>query len=95
MTTGAITFIARRRVEAGRLHRVDHPRDRRSINLELTPLDHDKLDTIHSEFGVMIEDSTRSLSPGDLERFTDALSAVADEVFIRLNDQASKAPKPR
>jgi hypothetical protein len=43
----------------------------------------------------MIEDSTRSLSPGDLERFTDALSAVADEVFIRLNDQASKAPKPR
>jgi len=95
MTTGAITFIARRLVEAGLLHRVDHPRDRRSIYLELTPLAHDKLDTIHSEFGVMIEDSTRSLSPGDLERFTDALSAVADEVFIRLNDQASKAPKPR
>jgi DNA-binding MarR family transcriptional regulator len=95
MTTGAITFISRRLVDAGLLRRIDHPNDRRSIYLELTPLAHDKLDTIHSEFGLMIEDSTRSLDPIELERFTRALSEVADEVFVRLNAGTAKAPKPR
>jgi DNA-binding MarR family transcriptional regulator len=95
MTTGAITFIARRLVDAGLLHRVDHPKDRRSIYLELTPLAHTKLDIIHGEFEVMIEDSTRSLDPDELDRFTRALSEVADEVFVRLNELESKASKPR
>lgn len=83
MTTGAITFISRSLVERGLLHRVDHPNDRRSIYLELTPLAHDKLDFIHREFESMIEESTRFMPPADVERFTQALAAVAVEVNAR------------
>jgi DNA-binding MarR family transcriptional regulator len=95
MTTGAITFIARRLVDAGLLQRVDHPSDRRSIYLELTPMAHTKLDTIHREFETMIEDSTQSLRPLDIDRFTQALSEVADEVFVRLNVADPRATTPR
>lgn len=95
MTTGAITFIARRLVDAGLLNRVDHPKDRRSIYLELTPLAHVKLDTMHRDFELMIEDSTRSLDPTEMERFTHGLSDVADEVFTRLSEYAAQTIKPR
>lgn len=83
MTTGAVTAISRRLVDAGLLHRIDHPDDRRSLYLELTPHGHDVMANIHSDFNTMIADSTSSLSPKQLDEFTSALRTVAEEVRAR------------
>ena len=84
MTTGAVTAISRRLVEAELVHRVDHPEDRRSLYLELTPHGHDVMRGIHSDFNEMLSASTNSLSPAQLEAFTSALISVSDEVRERL-----------
>ena len=55
MTTAAITFISRRLVESDLLHRVDHPNDRRSLYLELTPLAHQMMLDIHRDFVALLE----------------------------------------
>ena len=83
MTTGAVTAISRRLVDAGLLHRIDHPDDRRSLYLELTPHGHDVMANIHSGFNTMIADSTSSLSTQQLDEFTSALRTVAEEVRAR------------
>ncbi len=83
MTTGAITAISRRLVDAGLLHRVDHPDDRRSLYLELTPLGHEVMGGIHRDFDAMLSASTSSLSPAELESFSAALASVAAEVRAR------------
>lgn len=84
LTTGAVTAIARRLVEAGLLHRVDHPDDRRSLYLELTPLGHRRITTIHEDFDAMVSSSTIGLDKDEVERFTEALHTVATEVRRRL-----------
>jgi DNA-binding MarR family transcriptional regulator len=83
MTTGAITAIARRLVDADLLHRVDHPGDRRSLYLELTPHGHDVMGGIHRDFSEMLAASTTSLSAEQLAAFTQALTSVASEVRTR------------
>lgn len=87
MTTGAITAIARRLVEAGLLHRVDHPGDRRSLYLELTPHGHDVMGGIHRDFSEMLAASTTSLTAEQLADFTAALTSVASEVRSRSQRQ--------
>jgi DNA-binding MarR family transcriptional regulator len=67
MTTAAVTFISRRLVESGLIHRVDHPNDRRSLYLELTPLAH----------RMMLEAATNELSATELETFSGTLQSVA------------------
>jgi DNA-binding MarR family transcriptional regulator len=91
MTTGGITFISRRLVDRGLLHRVDHPNDRRSVYLELTPLAHSKLDTIHREFESMIDESTRFLPPTEVDRVAQVLAEVAVEVTVRTVASAPRA----
>ena len=80
MTTGAITAIARRLVEADLLHRVDHPDDRRSLYLELTPHGHDVMSGIHQDFSEMLAACAISLTAKQLTAFTEALTSVASEV---------------
>ncbi|PXA72077.1 MarR family winged helix-turn-helix transcriptional regulator [Cryobacterium arcticum] len=84
LTTGAVTAIARRLVGADLLHRVDHPGDRRSLYLELTPHGHDVMGGIHHDFSEMLAASTTSLDAEQLAAFTDALTSVAAEVRTRL-----------
>jgi DNA-binding MarR family transcriptional regulator len=83
MTTGAITAISRRLVDIGLFHRVDHPDDRRSLYLELTPRGHEVMQSIHHDFNAMLTASTTTLSPAELDAFTAALEAVAAEVRAR------------
>jgi DNA-binding MarR family transcriptional regulator len=83
LTTGAITAIARRLVDAGLLHRVDHPDDRRSLYLELTPHGHEVMGGIHRDFSQMLAASTTSLTAEQLDAFTHALTSVAAEVRTR------------
>ena len=84
MTTGAITAISRRLVELGLFHRVDHPEDRRSLYLELTPRGHEVMAGIHRDFDAMLAASTSSLDAAQLEAFTAALTSVAAEVRTRI-----------
>jgi DNA-binding MarR family transcriptional regulator len=83
MTTGAVTAISQKLVDAEHLHRVAHPDDRRSLYLELTPHGHEVLHRIHEEFNAMLSASTSHLTPAQLEAFTEALSSVAIEVRSR------------
>ena len=84
MTTGAVTAISRRLVEVDLFHRVDHPADRRSLYLELSPHGHQVMTEIHRDFKAMLADATGGLSAEDLERFTAALRTVSTEVRTRL-----------
>lgn len=88
MTTGAVTAISRRLVEAQLLHRVDHPEDRRSLYLELTPEGHATMLQMHGGFADMLEDATSTLSSVELEIFTNALQTVSKQVKNR-----SEAPQ--
>lgn len=92
MTTGAITAIARRLVGLGLIHRVDHPQDRRSLFLELTPYAHTVITEIHIDFASMLAASTKSLSAGELDAFTGALRTVAAEVGTLSSTPAAGAP---
>ena len=83
MTTGAITAIARRLVDSDLLQRVDHPGDRRSLYLELTPHGHEVMSGIHRDFSEMLAASTTSLDADQLAAFTEALTSVAAEVRTR------------
>lgn len=84
LTTGAVTAIARGLADAGLLHRVDHPDDRRSLYLELTPLGHRRITEIHDDFDAMVSASTAGLDADEVDRFTAALHTVAQEVRRRL-----------
>lgn len=91
LTTGAVTAVARSLVDAGLLHRIDHPDDRRSLYLELTTAGHATMTTIHADFDAMIADSTAGLTPEEVDRFTTALHVVAQEVRTRLREVDSRA----
>ncbi|MBG6108635.1 MarR family winged helix-turn-helix transcriptional regulator [Frigoribacterium sp. CG_9.8] len=77
MTTAAITFISRRLVNVGLLHRVDHPNDRRSLYLELTPRAHATMLEVHRDFLAFLETATRDLGAADLDHFSVTLETVA------------------
>jgi DNA-binding MarR family transcriptional regulator len=83
MTTGAITAIARRLVELDLLHRIDHPGDRRSLYLELTPNGHEVMGAMHRDFTEMLSACTTELDAAQLAAFTAALKTVAVEIRIR------------
>ncbi|MES2093285.1 MAG: MarR family transcriptional regulator [Actinomycetota bacterium] len=92
MTTAAITFISRRLVESGLLHRVDHPNDRRSLYLELTPLAHEMMLDIHRDFVALLEAATSELGADELDRFSMSLQSVARSMVrhsARTEDAAS------
>lgn len=84
MTTGAVTAIARSLVDADLLTRVDHPDDRRSLYLTLSPNGHEQMKQIHRDFNDMVAASTSALSPKQLEQFSTALRTVAREVRVRI-----------
>ena len=77
MSTAAITFISRRLVDAGLLQRVDHPNDRRSLYLELTPLAHRMMLDVHRDFVSLLEAATSDLSAAEVDSFSGRLRSVA------------------
>ena len=83
MTTGGITAIANRLVDAGLLQRTGHPSDRRSLYLELSAAGHETMRVIHTDFRAMIADSTSRLTAAELQAFEVALDIVATEVNAR------------
>jgi DNA-binding MarR family transcriptional regulator len=88
MTTAAITFISTRLVERGLIQRVDHPTDRRSLFLELTPSAHQLMHGLHSEFDAMLEGATGNLT----ESGRSALTATLLSLAASIDDQPRPAP---
>lgn len=85
MTTGGVTAISHRLVELDLLERIAHPEDRRSLFLELTPAGHAMMTEMHVDFTSMIAGSTLMLSSDELTAFQSALTAVATEIFARMD----------
>ena len=66
------------------LRRVEHPRDRRSLWLELTEEGHTTMAEIHSDFNSMVTDATGELAEQDLEIATASLREVTRAIRVRL-----------
>ena len=92
MTTAAITFISRRLVEVGLLHRVAHPNDRRSLYLELTPLAHQMMLEIHRDFVALLEAATNELGSVGVDRFSSSLRSVARSMAIQATRSENATP---
>jgi DNA-binding MarR family transcriptional regulator len=80
VTKGAITGLATRLVDAGLVLRADHPADRRSLHLELTPAGHEAMRVAHADFREMLSAAAAAASVSDLEltaagRVLDAIEA--------------------
>jgi DNA-binding MarR family transcriptional regulator len=93
MTTAAVTFISRRLVEKGLVHRVDHPNDRRSLYLELTPDGDALMAKIHRNFISLLEESTGALNDAEREHFSGMLHTVAKHMGANSADaEAGRIP---
>jgi len=77
VTTAAITPIARHLVEADLLQRREHPDDRRSVFLALTPRAHAAMQRMHADFDDMVRGATSHLTDRQIEEFTQHLDSVA------------------
>jgi len=95
MTTGAVTAISSRLVEANLLRRVDHPSDRRSLFLELTPAADEVMDQIYRDFDATLAAATRGISDDDLRACSALLRAVAEELVPVENDASDSRKKDR
>jgi DNA-binding MarR family transcriptional regulator len=81
MTTGAVTAISTRLVEADLMRRVDHPSDRRSLFLELTPAGDKIMDQIYREFDDTLTTASRGIPEEDL-RACSALLLTVSEALV-------------
>ncbi|CAN5195466.1 hypothetical protein BH09ACT2_BH09ACT2_08900 [soil metagenome] len=80
MTTGAVTAISTRLVEAQLMRRVDHPSDRRSLFLELTPAADELMKQHYREFESSIGIATEGLKEEDLRACSALLLSVAEQL---------------
>lgn len=84
LSSAAITGLSTRLVSSGMLRRVEHPRDRRSLWLELTEAGHTTMAEIHTDFNSMVTDATGELGEQDLEIATASLREVTRAIRVRL-----------
>lgn len=80
MTTGAVTAISTHLVESDLVRRVDHPSDRRSLLLELTPAADDVLKMIYRDFDEALSVATRGMPEEDLRACSALLLSVSEEL---------------
>ncbi len=80
MTTGAVTAISTRLVDATLMRRVDHPNDRRSLLLELTPWGDEVMKQIYCEFDAALAVVTKDMAEADLRGCSTLLRSAADEL---------------
>lgn len=85
VTNGAVTGISDRLVAASLIRRVEHPKDRRSIRLELTELGVEVMDRIHDEFLTMVAAATTTTSASDLATTTESLRRITAQILAALS----------
>ncbi|MGJ9406385.1 MarR family winged helix-turn-helix transcriptional regulator [Nesterenkonia aurantiaca] len=90
LSSGAVTGISRRLVDAGLLQRVAQPEDRRSVRLQLTSEGHRTISAIHANFIAMVARATHGLPQEDVTTATDVLWRVTGALWER--QSAIRAP---
>ncbi len=80
MTTGAVTAISTRLVDGALMRRVDHPNDRRSLFLELTPCGDEIMKQIYREFDAAMAVVTKDTPEAELRRCSALLHSAAEEL---------------
>jgi DNA-binding MarR family transcriptional regulator len=80
MTTGAVTAISTRLVEAKLMRRVDNPADRRSLFLELTPAADVVMEQLYREFEACLGIATKGMPEEDLRLCSALLRSVSEEL---------------
>ncbi len=88
VTKGAITGVSNRLVEAGLVARVEHPLDRRSLHLELTPAGHEAMREMHYDFKARLSAAGTPLGDEELS----VAASVLQELTRRLTDQTADLP---
>lgn len=83
VTKGAITGLATRLVDAGVVIRADHPADRRSLHLELSPAGHAAMRIAHDDFRSMLSAAGASVDDEDLETARRVLDALERRISER------------
>ena len=80
ITTGAVTAISTRLVEAKLMRRVDNPADRRSLFLELTPAADVVMEKLYREFEASVGLATNGMPEEDVRLCSALLRAAAEEL---------------
>lgn len=83
VTKGAITGLATRLVATGLVLRADHPSDRRSLHLELTPEGHRAMRTAHDSLRQLLTSAGSSVADDDLVVAGRVLDALRDRIVAR------------
>ena len=83
MTTGAVTAISTRLVDAALMRRVDHPNDRRSLLLELTPSGDEVMKQIYRKFDAALAVVTKDMAKADLLGCSALLLSAAEELVTQ------------
>ncbi|WP_129339132.1 MarR family winged helix-turn-helix transcriptional regulator [Cellulomonas endophytica] len=73
LTNGAVTGVADRLVRAGLVRRREHPRDRRSLHLELTPHGLEQVERMHRDLQALLSAAGSGAGEDDLRTATEVL----------------------
>lgn len=84
VTTGAVTGVSDRLINAGLVIRAAHPDDRRSLLLELTDAGHEAMTRMHRDFIGMLMDAADPVDPAELEVAARTLRRITEGVERRL-----------
>lgn len=84
VTTGAVTGVSDRLINAGLVIRTAHPDDRRSLLLELTDAGHEAMTDMHRDFIGMLMGTADPIDPAELEVAARTLRAITEGVERRL-----------
>lgn len=80
VTKGAITGLATRLVATGLVLRADHPNDRRSLHLELTPAGHRAMRAAHDSLRAKLTSAGTSVDDDDLLAAGRVLDALRERI---------------
>lgn len=81
VTTGAITGVADRLVDAGLVQRLAHPDDRRSLFLELTTAGHQSMKRMHVNFIGMLVSAASDIDQRQLDLTGETLKAITERII--------------
>lgn len=88
LSTPAVSALTNQLVENGLITRIAHPRDRRSLLLELTPAGHKIMETMYLEFQRSIDNAVHVLTADRRAEFEVSLLAVAEQLAANSSDES-------
>ena len=90
LTTGAVTSLTDRLVDAGFLVRTPHPTDRRSLTLQLTPEGDAVMQRINADFRAAIMGATEGATKAQIDEMAGVLQATAARMIAAGHERADE-----